>query len=916
MFLNVYCLVIFLFVTLSYAGAQEIGYEEYRKGNAGLNLIPEPVEIAGDRTADLILRESADRSWTFKITQKGVYNIELLYLPLEGKGTEIEVGLQIDGEVPFREAEILTLYRNWVDSGSIRRDNRGNDIRPSQRENPVWTRERFRDREGYFGEAFAIRLDEGVHSLTLKGRRESFVIGQLRLVPAQRLISYEEYRKESKSGNGSGTVYFFKVQGELASSKSDPSLYPQYDHSSPATEPFHVSKVRLNTIGGSSWRMPGQWIEWEITVPEDGFYKLGGRVRQNLLRGILSHRRILIDGEVPFQEMDSVGFNFEAGWVGYVFGGEDPYLFFLEKGEHLIRMEVVLGELSDYLRTVEKSVLELNSLYRKIIMITGTVPDPYRTYNLEYEIPEMLTIFQRQADIMNNLSEELKARTDENGAQVAILAKLAHQLEDFSRRPETVHRRLSDFKINIGALSAWMLEVREQPLEIDYLAVMSPDREMPSSEAGLFRRIKASVQSFIASFFEEYDVIGNVDDPDKALNIWLVGGRERATIMKTLIDDHFSRQYDIPVNLKLVSESILIPSTLAGLDVDVAMNVKRATPVNFAMRNAVEDLSSYPGFDEVLKQFHGSAVVPFEYNGGTFALPEEQIFSVMFARTDILYELGLRVPETWEDVYEIIPELQKNNLQFGFPIPEAVEGAAGVASPSQTFSMLLYQNGGDYYSENGERSILDEEVGIRSFLEWTDLYTSYRVPYEYNFQNRFRTGEMPLVITYYRYFNQLSVFAPEIKGLWDFGPVPGKRDADGRINREVGSDVTGCIVMKNSARKDQAWEFLKWWTSTETQIRFGREMESLLGAAGREPTANLEAISSLAWPTDVYEKLKSQWNDVRGVPEVPGGYYTGRHLENAFRQVVFEGDSPRETLEEYVGKINGEMISKRREFGL
>jgi|GEM_PF-2972147 len=42
----------------------------------------------------------------------------------------------------------------------------------------------------------------------------------------------------------------------------------------------------------------------------------------------------------------------------------------------------------------------------------------------------------------------------------------------------------------------------------------------------------------------------------------------------------------------------------------------------------------------------------------------------------------------------------------------------------------------------------------------------------------------------------------------------------------------------------------------------------------------------------------------------------GRHLDNAFRKVIYSHEPPRETLLEYNRKINKEISNKRREFGL
>jgi hypothetical protein len=93
-------------------------------------------------------------------------------------------------------------------------------------------------------------------------------------------------------------------------------------------------------------------------------------------------------------------------------------------------------------------------------------------------------------------------------------------------------------------------------------------------------------------------------------------------------------------------------------------------------------------------------------------------------------------------------------------------------------------------------------------------------------------------------------------------------------------------------------------------------METLLGAAARHPTANMEAVSSLPWPLKDYKALMDQWQWVKGIQEVPGGYFTPRHITNALRKVIYQKEDPRETLLDYVITINDELTSKRLEFGL
>ncbi len=185
-----------------------------------------------------------------------------------------------------------------------------------------------------------------------------------------------------------------------------------------------------------------------------------------------------------------------------------------------------------------------------------------------------------------------------------------------------------------------------------------------------------------------------------------------------------------------------------------------------------------------------------------------------------------------------------------------------------------------------------------------------------DFPNRFRVGEMPIGIADYTTYNMLTVLAPEIKGLWDFTVVPGTKANDDTINHEVASHTTAVMMLENASDKKSSWEFMKWWTDKETQIAFGREMEGLMGEAARYPTANIEALKELPWPVDDYNNLESQWKWVRGIPQVPGGYFTGRHLDNAFRKVVNANENPREALSDYILYMNDEIEMKRDEFNL
>ena len=185
---------------------------------------------------------------------------------------------------------------------------------------------------------------------------------------------------------------------------------------------------------------------------------------------------------------------------------------------------------------------------------------------------------------------------------------------------------------------------------------------------------------------------------------------------------------------------------------------------------------------------------------------------------------------------------------------------------------------------------------------------------------------MPIGISSYTLYNTLSVFAPDIAGKWDFAPLPGvKTEVNGKtevVNKGV-LGITSNIIMKqknetpeNQWVYDMSWAFLKWWTSDVIQAKYATEIESILGSGARHNTANKNAFEELPW-TDAERKILSeQFKNAFGIPEVAGGYYIGRNLENAIREVINNDSNPRETLAEYVELINSEIDRKREEFNL
>ena len=47
------------------------------------------------------------------------------------------------------------------------------------------------------------------------------------------------------------------------------------------------------------------------------------------------------------------------------------------------------------------------------------------------------------------------------------------------------------------------------------------------------------------------------------------------------------------------------------------------------------------------------------------------------------------------------------------------------------------------------------------------------------------------------------------------------------------------------------------------------------------------------------------------VPEIPGGYYVSRNIDNAFRQVYYNGENARDTLNYWMNAVDEELARKQ-----
>ena len=911
-------------------------YDAYQE--EGKDVMPEVRSNFEGYDGDSILTtELGEVSYRFTVKKAGLYSLSLDYYPVEGKNSEIQRAFFLDGDQPYKELNIVQFSRIWTtdiaeetfkaggNHVEWKKDNQGNDMKPTSIEIPEWISSYLYDNNGYITSPLSFYLTEGEHTIMIQSRREPMLLGGLTFSNQKAELSYADQKSEwDKAGAKDTSGVSLVLEGEDARKTSSQTLYPKQDQSSAAVSDHSARYLLNNTIGGTSWDKAGQWIEWNLDIPEDGYYEISLFDLQNFMRGIYVSRRITIDGDVPFAEMENYGFYYESDWRLETLSDKDknPYKFYLTKGTHTLRMEVVLGEFSEVIAEVQDSVSKLNEIYRKVIRIIGVSPDTYRDYQIEASLPNIVAEMTEVRDELNDAIYSLRTAVGRTSDKETVLITMRDQLDYLIEDVEHFVRVISTYKVNVRACGTWITQVISQPLQIDRIFVTSDSKSIEVSGNNFFSDFGNEIARLYNSFVIDYNSLGSTGGEganNETITLWVGTGRDQANVIRSLIDESFTSVYGVNVNVQLVDMNTLLRAELAGEGPDVAIQVANTngiagavlntgndTPVNYGLRNAVLNLNQFSDVAEVKDRFYESALTAFSFDGKLYALPETQTFPVMFYRKDILNQLGLEIPETWDDVKVIMSVLAKNQMEFGMLPSE------------QIYAMLLYQNGGKYYNEGGISSALDSDIAVNTFKQYCEFYTDYGLDKTTSVEERFRTGECPIIIADYTVYNNLEVSAPDIAGLWDFTMVPGTRKEDGTVDHSVGCTGLASMIMADTKHPDACWKFLKWWTSADVQALYDREMESLMGSAARVATANKEAFEMLPWPVDTYHNLSGAFTWVKGIPQVPGGYYSWRNVNNAFYTVTTETDtaSPREELMDKVLYINEEIRYKRIEFNL
>lgn len=872
------------------------------------------VTINGSALANENITLKKDEVLSFAIPKNNFSNYKIGFkyrIPAE-YGIDAVLDASIGEEVC-----VAYLPKIWTDENIIFKTNKkGNEVESSQ----IGT-ERFV--LGFLSDYQAPGKQEIVFSksagsvVSIKSQYASVEIGEIFIAEHLETISYSEYKKKTAADlNSVGKD--IRIEAEEYSIKSASSIHGS-NLNSIEVYPYNTYKRLINVIQGSYWSQPSQKVMWEFEVSESGWYNIGFRYSQSGEANKSSYRSIEFDGKTPFAEFEDVAFentnsNYEFKNI-YISDKEgNNYKVYLTKGMHTIALENSIGDLAEVYYELKAIMTELNDVGLDLQRLTAGTIDDNRTWDLELYMPNAVNVIK---ELQKRIDSAYKKLSNIEGAQASYANNLifaSEQIDTLLKNVRTIPNNTE--LLNVGDESAAkyvgtvLTKLVSQPLTLDCIYI-SGDDGFDDLSGGFFDSVKDALNKFCYSYIRKENDI--TDSEKTKVTVWMSRNMQYAQMLQQLINEDSDELENLEIDLSVMQDKQkLVLANASGSNPDVVLSVTKDTPFDFAIRNAAKNFTEYEDFEKFyLSQYSLENLVPSSVNGGVYGLAETIDCKLLYYRTDIFEKLNLKVPDTWNDVKQMMSVLLGNSYNFYVPL-----GSSAGFKDYEVTIPFISQNGGTFFAEDGLKTTIGSEKTVNGLKEMTDIFTVYSlqktVP---SFYNSFRYGEIPIGISGLGTYIQLLVAAPELNGLWDVAVTPGTVQADGSIKRYQTAASTYCMIFENTKVSNESWQFVKWWLSKDTQLTYAQSLERVYGTSYRYNTANLAAFAELEYPEKVKAIIFEQLEHQKEASRHPANYMVEREVSNIWNSVVVDGENLQETIDRAIITADREIDRKMHEYG-
>lgn len=866
--------------------------------------------------AIVVLKYNEFAQYQVTVETDGVYTILMDYMSAGGSYLDHTAAVEINGEYQYQELKAIDLPLYWQDETSeILTDRYGDEVAPSQVQISGWRTAKLYNNTYSSVSPLQISLKAGENTIRITNvSNDGLALGKLTITTiSEDTVSYADYIQNYEGTAVSSAATKVINATDYTVKNSAEIIYESA--SSPAVNPYNAEYKLLNTI---HWTDPGDEITYEWDVQETGLYSISFHFMNDKAE-FASYETVLIDGEVPFAELLAYPFPYTGGsWANETLSDEngDPYYIYLTEGKHTITLKSELEPITEAWRYGQLIAEHATVFALEIKKVAGEDPDEYRTWKMTKYIPEIPDYLEAYEVLLQHIRYLLQNDSVHgiNGAQLAYLDKAEKFIKDMAEYPDEIALYTTDLSGDdnsvLVAVSQFTSSIMKMDFRLDAIYV-SGDGDIPAAKPTVLASIQNGIKSIYYSFVSEK--YSTQEEDEETLTIWVNRSLQYVSLMQKMVDSEFTKETGIKVKITVIPDATKLTLAAAADNTpDLALGLASYMPFDLACRDALYDLSQFDDFWEINNRFATGSMVPYVYNEGVYAIPETLDFQAIIYRTDIFTNLGLEVPSTWDELRTLLPVLQRYGMNF---YHNCSYGRTGYKWFYQT-TPLIFQNGGKLYTEDGTATAIDSVESVNGLKELGDLYVAYSLDIQVNeFFNSFRYSSLPIGIVDSSAYNLILNGAPELEGQWALAPFLGTLQEDGTIDRSFVAASTGGVIFKDTNKADEAWEFLKWWTETETQVEYTYTIRSTYGDTYVWFSSNLEALQQAPLAQEDKQIILEMADWIRDVPRTPGQYLLERSISDIWNTMVNDGTSAQVAADEKAIDVNREIRKMMQELG-
>lgn len=848
------------------------------------------------------------------VVADGIYYMCFDYLADSDTILPVEAQFMIDGDFPFYEMRQQVLESQWSTPQQKSYDSYGNEVVGIPDKVYEWQNKYIMDSTYRYSGSLGIELTKGRHTVTVTLKEGTLLLGNFKLTAKPQVEAYTG--SEKAAGDG-----FIEIQAEDFTYRNASSIHATCEYD-PNLYPYQAGNRIMNTVDSTSFSEGGQQISYQFTVEKEGNYYLAFHYSQSDKSDFPVFMNIRIDGELPNTEFENCAFAYKKDYNLYTLLDSEGNKISvpLGAGQHTISMQISMEPLRNALETIEQIMGKVNDLSLEVTKVAGTNKDKYRDFSLESYIPGIGDTLIQWADELAAVMEEARTYNPDK-KKIAAFSSISiaeNQLRSLAKKPDELIYRIDELATSTSSVNQHLanlidsLNGNDFSLDSIYLYQEDAAKQLPRHK-NVFVKAGLGIVRFCTSFGKQAYSSSNTNP--EHLQVSVNRSRQHLEIMQQMITEEFTPQTGIEVDLSLMPDQTkLVLANASGDSPDVATGVNYSIPFELGIRGALKDLTQFDDFAEVAGRYTEGLLMPYVIDDSVYAIPETMNFQVLFYRKDILDKLGLEVPDTLEDVEAMLPDLQMRGLNFYYPTARTV----GMKTFLDT-TPIIFQSGGRLYDTYVEDVTITSEEVVEGFTTLTNLFTIYNLPKDVpNFYQHFRNGDYPIGISDFGTYNLISNAAPEIDGSWGVALIPGVKDENGEVMRYSSAGAESTFLFNSTPeREEQAWEFVKWWSSAQVQAEFGQRLQITYGDEYYWNTANCEAFAQLPWDSDDKEVISEQLTWTMEAPRALASYMVERELSDAYNLVVLGAKSAnvREALDDAQKNIKRETLRKLEEFG-